>query len=100
VADNASLFRRSFAGNKQFRLPSSFLAARLCKARQLPQKMHLYVAWMGIALPDGTVLGMAERVGFEALNAVPCTALHGLGWTQETKHLSKCRLPPDFIDVF
>jgi hypothetical protein len=43
---------------------------------------------------------LAERVGFEALNAVPCTALHELVRTQETKHLSEFRLPPDFIDVF
>jgi hypothetical protein len=33
------LFPRSFAGNRQFELPSVFLAARPCKALQLPQKM-------------------------------------------------------------
>lgn len=31
---------------------------------------------------------LAERVGFEALNARPCTGLHGLVRTQGTKHLS------------
>jgi hypothetical protein len=43
---------------------------------------------------------MAERVGFDPLNAEPCTALHGPVWSQETKHLSEFRLPPDLIDVF
>ena len=43
---------------------------------------------------------MAERVGFEALNAKPCTALHGLVQIQETKHLSGFRFSPDLIDMF
>jgi hypothetical protein len=43
---------------------------------------------------------LAERVGFEALNAVPCSVLHGLVRTQETKHLSGFQFPPDLIDVF
>jgi len=43
---------------------------------------------------------LAERVGFEALNVEPCTGLHGLVRTQETKHLSGFRLPLDLIDVF
>ena len=42
---------------------------------------------------------MAERVGFEPLNAEPCTALHGLVLTQETKHLSEFRLASDLIDM-
>ncbi len=43
---------------------------------------------------------MAERVGFDPLNAEPCTAVHGLVRPQETKHLSGFRLPLDLIDVF
>jgi hypothetical protein len=43
---------------------------------------------------------MAERGGFEPLNAAPCTALHGLVRTQQTKHLSELRLSPDFIGLF
>jgi hypothetical protein len=43
---------------------------------------------------------VAERVGFEPLNAEPCTALHCLVRPWETKHLSGFRLPPELIDVF
>src|SRR6266576_127757 len=43
---------------------------------------------------------MAERVGFDSLNAEPCTALHGFVRPQETKHLSEFQLPPGLIDVF
>jgi hypothetical protein len=44
---------------------------------------------------------MAERVGFETLNAGPkCTGLHGLVQAQKTQHLQELRLPPDFIDAF
>jgi hypothetical protein len=43
---------------------------------------------------------MAERVGFDPLNAEPFTALHGHVPLQEIKHLSGFRLPPDLIDVF
>jgi hypothetical protein len=43
---------------------------------------------------------MAERVGFDPLNAEPCIALLGLVRTRETKHLSEFRLPPSFVDVF
>jgi hypothetical protein len=45
-------------------------------------------------------LGMAERVGFDPVNAEPCTVLHDLVRAQETKYLSGFRLPLDFIDVF
>jgi len=30
---------------------------------------------------------MAERVGFETLNAQPCTGLHALVQARETRHL-------------
>jgi hypothetical protein len=43
---------------------------------------------------------VVERVGFEALNVEPCTGLHGLVQTQETKHLYGFRLQPDLIDLF
>ena len=43
---------------------------------------------------------MAERVGFDPLNAEPRTALHGLVRTQETKRLQGFRLPPNLTDVF
>lgn len=43
---------------------------------------------------------MAERVGFDPLNAAPCTRLHGLVGAKETKHLPGFRLPPDLIDGF
>ena len=43
---------------------------------------------------------MAERVGFEPLNAEPCTALHGLVQAQETRHLSGFRFLLDLIDPF
>jgi hypothetical protein len=43
---------------------------------------------------------MAERVGFDPLNAEPCSTLHGLVWAQETKHLSGFRFLPEFIDAF
>jgi len=43
---------------------------------------------------------MAERVGFEALNVEPCTGLHDLVQTQETKHLSGFQFPRDIIDLF
>lgn len=42
---------------------------------------------------------MAERVGFEALDAEPCAALHGIVRTLETKHLFVFRFWPDFIDA-
>jgi hypothetical protein len=45
-------------------------------------------------------LSLAERVGFDALIAEPCTALRGLFQARETKHLSELPLPPDLIDVF
>jgi hypothetical protein len=41
AVDNASLRPRSFARNTQSELPFSFLAARLCKALQLPLKMRI-----------------------------------------------------------
>jgi hypothetical protein len=47
-----------------------------------------------------TLAGLLERVGFDPLNAEPCTALHGLVQTYETKHLSGFRPPPDLIDMF
>ena len=43
---------------------------------------------------------MAERVGFDPLNAGPCTTLLGLGRMQQTQHLSEFRVRPDPIDVF
>ena len=43
---------------------------------------------------------MAERVGFEALNVEPCTGLHGLVQTRETKHLSGSQFQLDIIDLF
>jgi hypothetical protein len=43
---------------------------------------------------------MAERVGFEPLNAEPGIALHGLGRARATKHLSAFQLPPDVIGAF
>jgi hypothetical protein len=43
---------------------------------------------------------MAERVGFDPLNAEPSTALHGLIRTQETKYLSGFQLPLDLDDAF
>src|SRR3981189_2277930 len=45
-------------------------------------------------------LKMAERVGFDPLNAEPRTALHGLVRTQKTKRLQGFRLPPNLTDVF
>ncbi len=45
-------------------------------------------------------LWMAERVGFEALNARPCTGLHGLVRARETKHLSGFKSQLDIIDLF
>jgi hypothetical protein len=43
-----------------------------------------------------TIYDMTERVGFEALNAEPCTALYGLARTQKTRHLSEFPLSSDF----
>jgi hypothetical protein len=43
---------------------------------------------------------MAERVGFEALNAAPCTGLLRLFQEQETKHLSEFQSSLDLIDLF
>jgi len=43
---------------------------------------------------------MAGRIGFETLNAGPCTGLHGLVQTQETKHLSGLQFPLDIIGLF
>ena len=43
---------------------------------------------------------MAERVGFDPLNAEPCTALHGFVRTQKTKHLSGFQLQPSLIHLF
>jgi hypothetical protein len=40
-----------------------------------------------------------EWVGFKPLNAVPCTGLHGLVRSRETKHLSGFRFPPEPIDT-
>jgi hypothetical protein len=42
---------------------------------------------------------MADRVGFDALNAEPCTALHSLVQAQETKHLLGFEFPLDLIEV-
>ena len=39
-------------------------------------------------------------MGFDALNVDPCSALHGLVQTEETKHLLEFRFPLDLIDVF
>jgi hypothetical protein len=44
-------------------------------------------------------LTLAERVGFDPLNAEPGIALHSLVRTQETRYLSGFRFPSDFIDV-
>jgi hypothetical protein len=43
---------------------------------------------------------MAERVGFEALNAEPCTDLHSLVQVQETKHLPEFQFSIGLIDLF
>jgi hypothetical protein len=43
---------------------------------------------------------MAERMGFDPLNAESCTALHGLVRAQKTRHLPGFRFSPDLIDVF
>jgi hypothetical protein len=43
---------------------------------------------------------LAERIGFEALNAEPCTALHSLVQAQKTKHLSEFKFSLDLIDLF
>jgi hypothetical protein len=43
---------------------------------------------------------VAERLGFQALIVESCTVLQGLVRTQETKHLSGFRFPPDLIDAF
>jgi hypothetical protein len=43
---------------------------------------------------------MAERVGFEALNAEPCIGLHSLFQAQETKHLSEFQFSLELIDLF
>lgn len=42
---------------------------------------------------------MVARVGFDPLNAVPCTVLHDLVRAQQTKHISEFRFPPDLTDV-
>jgi hypothetical protein len=64
--------------------------------------------WRGICPDDAQesyateikTISMAERVGFEALNADLCIALHGLVRARETKHLSQFLFPRDLIDVF
>jgi hypothetical protein len=43
---------------------------------------------------------MAGRVGFDALNAEPCTALHRLVGAMETKHLLWFRLPVNLVDMY
>ena len=43
---------------------------------------------------------LAEKIGFEALNAAPCTGLHSLVQAQETKHLSEFKFSIDLIELF
>jgi len=43
---------------------------------------------------------MAERVGFEPLNAEPCTVLRGLVQTQETRHLLRFEFTLDLVGMF
>ncbi len=43
---------------------------------------------------------VAERVGFEPLNAGRCTALHDLVRTRERKHLFEFQFPLGLIDSF
>ena len=43
---------------------------------------------------------LAERVGFEALIAGPCMALHSLVQDEETRDLGEFQFPLDIIEVF
>jgi hypothetical protein len=43
---------------------------------------------------------MAERVGFDSLNVVPCSALNGLVGMRQKQHLATFSFPLDIIDGF
>jgi hypothetical protein len=77
-----------------------FLTSRKhMQGAQLRLKMH-HAVHEGEVRPEGTSLSMAERGGFDPLNAEPCAVLHGLLRTKETKRLSGFRLPLDLISLF
>jgi hypothetical protein len=64
-----------------------------------PSQHHSYLVHEKFD-PEKLAILLAERVGFEALNAELCTALHGLVREGKTKGLLEFRLSLDFIDVF